>query len=78
MGGMTARLETRQHPADSEASEDWRNEVTLSVPDAGRVLGVGRNCAYGAAQTGEIPTIKIGARLVVPVAALRRKLGEIA
>ena len=69
--------EARRHP-EAAIERAWREETTISVPRAGRVLGVGRNSAYGAAQAGEIPTIRIGGRLVVPVAALRRKLGELA
>jgi excisionase family DNA binding protein len=47
---------------------------TLSVPEAGKWLGIGRNAAYEAARRGEIPTIKIGRLLRVPVVALERKL----
>ena len=49
---------------------------TLSVPEAGEWLGIGRNAAYEAARRGEIPTIKIGRLLRVPVVALERKLEE--
>ena len=48
--------------------------LTLTVPEAARVLGIGRNVAYQAAASGEIPTIKIGRRIVVPRAALERLL----
>ena len=48
---------------------------TLDVPDAGRIyFGLGRNASYEAAKRGEIPTIKIGSRLRVPVIALERML----
>jgi excisionase family DNA binding protein len=47
---------------------------TLSVPEAGRWLGIGRNASYEAARRGDIPTIKIGRLLRVPVVALERKL----
>ena len=47
---------------------------TYSVPEAGRILGVGRTAAYEAARTGEIPTIRIGRRILVPVTALERLL----
>ena len=47
---------------------------TLSVPEAGKWLGIGRNAAYEAARRGEIPTIKIGRLLRVPIVALERKL----
>lgn len=39
---------------------------TLSVPEAGARLGIGRDAAYNAAHRGEIPTIRIGRRLLVP------------
>jgi excisionase family DNA binding protein len=48
--------------------------LTCSVPEAGRRLGVGRDSAYRAAACGEIPTIKIGKLLRVPIAALDRLL----
>jgi excisionase family DNA binding protein len=37
-------------------------------------LGIGRNQAYEAAHRGEIPSIRIGKRILVPVAALDRLL----
>jgi len=48
---------------------------TLSIPTAGLIVGVGRNAAYEAARKGEIPTLKIGRRKVVPIPALERLLG---
>lgn len=41
------------------------------------MLGVGRASAYAAAGTGDLPVIRVGRRLLVPVAALRRMLGEL-
>jgi helix-turn-helix protein len=49
--------------------------LTTSVPDAGKLIGIGRNAAYEAARRGDIPTIKIGKRVVVPTALLKRMLG---
>ena len=48
--------------------------VTMTVPEAGRRLGIGRNSAYDAAARGQIPTIKIGRRLLVPRVAFDRML----
>lgn len=53
---------------------DPRVRPTLTVAEAGRVLGISRCSAYDAAARGELPTLRIGRRLVVPVAALRRLL----
>ena len=49
---------------------------TVTVPEAGRWLGIGRNASYEAARRGDIPNIRIGRLLRVPVVALERKLEE--
>lgn len=50
--------------------------AVVPVPVAGRVLGLkSRNAAAAAALAGDIPTIKVGSRLVVPTAKLRELLG---
>jgi excisionase family DNA binding protein len=49
--------------------------LTITSDEASRRLGIARNQAYEAAKRGEIPTIKIGRRLLVPRAALDRMLG---
>lgn len=50
--------------------------LTLTIPQVAKLLGLGRNSAYAAAKRGEIPTIVIGRRILVPVAALKRLLEE--
>jgi hypothetical protein len=48
---------------------------TLTVPEAGRrYFDLSRNASYEAARRGDIPTIKIGRLLRVPVMAMERKL----
>ncbi|MGA8698618.1 MAG: hypothetical protein WB689_33245 [Xanthobacteraceae bacterium] len=48
---------------------------TVSVPDAGkRYFGLAKNASYAAAARGEIPVIRIGGRLRVPVCQLERML----
>ena len=49
--------------------------MTITVTEAARRLGIGRNTAYEAVRRGEIPTIRIGKRLLVPVSALDKLLG---
>ena len=53
---------------------DPHERPTLRVEEAGRFLGLGRNAAYDAVGRGDIPSIRIGRRLVVPTAGLRRLL----
>jgi hypothetical protein len=44
---------------------------------AGKLLDLSRQGAYDAASRGDLPAIRIGRRLVVPVVKLRRLLGEL-
>lgn len=41
-------------------------------PAAGRMLGLSRSATYAAAKRGDIPTLRIGGRILVPIAALER------
>jgi hypothetical protein len=51
---------------------------TMSVPEAGRLyFGLGRNASYEAARRGDIPTIRIGGRVLAVVAALDRMLDQV-
>ncbi|MDA8204258.1 MAG: helix-turn-helix domain-containing protein [Chloroflexi bacterium] len=47
---------------------------TLTVDEAAKVLGIGRNSAYEAVRRGDLPVIRLGRRYVVPHAALERLL----
>jgi hypothetical protein len=50
---------------------------TLSVPEAGaRYFDLQRAAAYAAARRGELPTIRLGHKLRVPVVALERMLAD--
>jgi hypothetical protein len=51
--------------------------LTMTVPEAGaKYYGLGRFGSYAAAQRGDIPTIRVGRLLRVPVRAMERKLDE--
>jgi hypothetical protein len=73
--------ENHEHAASHAAFKGCSmiDEKTISVPQAGRrYYGLGKNASYDAAKRGEIPTIKIGARLRVPVIAMERILQSVA
>jgi hypothetical protein len=54
---------------------DQKNCLTMTVPEAGALyFGLKPARAYQAAARGEIPTIRIGRLLRVPVAAMDRLL----
>ena len=48
--------------------------LTMTVEAAARELGISRNTAYECARTGQIPTVRLGRRLLVPRAALEGML----
>lgn len=50
---------------------------TMSVPEAGSLyFDLERDASYAAARRGDLPIIKIGRTLRVPVAALERMLEQ--
>ena len=54
---------------------DPLSQPTMTVDDAASIMKISRASAYEAVRSGEIPSIRIGRRIVVPTAALRRMLG---
>lgn len=54
---------------------DPAQRPTLSVKECAPVLGISVWAAYAAAKRGEIPTIRIGGRVLVPTVRLLAMLG---
>jgi excisionase family DNA binding protein len=44
------------------------------VDEAAQILGISRASAYACAKSGDLPTIRMGNRLLVPEAALEKLL----
>jgi excisionase family DNA binding protein len=63
---------TAQPPLTLDSIAD---RVTLTVEEAAALLGLGRSATYEAARRGDIPTRRLGRRVVVPVPALLSWLG---
>ncbi len=66
--------------AGAEASADLAQLVrgerlALTVSEAGALIGISRALAYELVARGELPSIRLGRRLVVPKLALLRLLG---
>ena len=53
---------------------DHLERETVTVEEVSRALSIGRNTAYEAVKSGEIPSIKIGKRRIISKAALMRLL----
>jgi excisionase family DNA binding protein len=49
--------------------------AVLTVEEAAKLLRISRQSAYQGARAGELPTVKIGRRLLVPRHALEAMLG---
>lgn len=67
-------ISTGQHSLGGNELEG--NKKTVSVPETAKLLGIGRGPAYEAVRRGEIPHLRIGKRILVPLAALERMLAE--
>lgn len=54
---------------------DLDGKALLTIEETAELLGVSRWVCYRAAQAGELPTISLGRRRLVPTPALKRLLG---
>ena len=71
-------------PEEYQPDNQWKRLLnrnpkcaTVSVEIAGAVLGLSRASAYGLAKSGDLPTIRMGRRLLVPKAALEKLLASV-
>lgn len=60
---------------DDEIRNAITSQLTVSVEVAGKAFGLSRNPAYEACKSGQIPSVRIGRKIVVPTAPLRKMLG---
>jgi excisionase family DNA binding protein len=60
---------------DDDVKKAITNRLTVSVDIAAKAFGIGRNAAYDAVKSGAIPSVRIGGRICVPTAPLRKMLG---
>ncbi len=83
-GGGTAWVPSRSnrvgdYQVTDETNRGQRTPYVMTIPAAGRkYFDVGRSASYEAARRGEIPTIRIGRKLLVPIAAVERLLEQAA
>ena len=50
--------------------------LCISVPEAAKMLGLSRNFCYELVRTKQIPVIRFGKRILIPRAALEKKLEQ--
>ena len=51
---------------------------TFTVDEVATILGIGRNTAYEVCRNGEIPTIRVGGRILIPRDAIEDLLASAA
>lgn len=49
---------------------------TLTVDEVGPLLGISRQSAYKGVHSGEIPSLRVGRRYVIPMASLLKALSH--
>lgn len=68
--GVDPGIEVRP-PAETSA----RGRLTYTVDEAADLLGISRALAYEAVRRGEIPSLRIGRRILVPRSQFARQFG---
>jgi excisionase family DNA binding protein len=58
------------------AMSDTSERLTFSPQEVCKLLGLSRGSVYEAIRTGQIPSVKIGRRILVPRVALERLLED--
>lgn len=59
--------------SQNSAADD---RLTLTIQEAAKLLGIGRNSCYEAARRGDLPTVVIGRRILISRQALHRMLEQ--
>ena len=67
---------TRQTRVGAGHVPSRKSASPTACPRRAWKLGIGINSAYAAAKSGDIPTVKIGDRVLVPRAALTAMLAK--
>ena len=62
--------------AKALSPEELLSKTTLTIEEMALTLGIGRNSAYEAVKRGDIPSIRIGRRILVPTKALDNLLAS--
>jgi len=61
---------------DGTGRRGMEGRVTITVGEAAEMLGISRTSAYLCARRREIPTVRLGRRVLVPVARFMAMLEE--
>jgi excisionase family DNA binding protein len=66
---------TKRHTSPEEM-DAILSKPTMTVDELSAVLGVGRGQAYAAVREGQVRSLRIGKRILIPTTAVREMLGR--
>jgi len=72
MGGTVTS--TGDHATVRQEAVPLAERIALSVEEAGMLLGISRDLTYDLVARGDLPSVKLGRRLVVPRRSLEAAL----
>jgi hypothetical protein len=64
-----------QKPKSQKSKPRDRGRYGLSIPAAGKLVGLGKNASYDAARAGQIPVLEFGKQKIVPRLEWLKKIG---
>jgi excisionase family DNA binding protein len=50
--------------------------LTVSVPEAAKLLGLSRSSTYEAVRRGDLPSIRVGGRVLIPIQRLESLIND--
>lgn len=75
-GGSAAETDLQVKPTKIEAMDGYRVQpLTVRIPEACRISGIGRSKLYELIKAREIATTKVGRITLVPMESLKEFLG---
>jgi len=72
---MSAPIQYPTRPSQHPSSDPPSTPLLVAVPTAARLLGIGTTLAWDLVRSGDIPSVKLGRRVLVPRASLERLVG---
>ena len=76
MGGADTRPKEAIVSVSEQTKLERDERRPYSVDEVAAILGIARGSAYEAVRRGDIPSIRVGKRILVPRARLHAMLGE--
>jgi excisionase family DNA binding protein len=73
---MTKRQIRLDRPATGDQPRSLQSAAprTMTVADAAIALGISRSSAYDCVRTGDLPALRLGGRIIVPIQAIDQML----